>query len=183
MVFWDQSVIKIFAVLTLIAQVVIVAYLLDWVIFKASGKRFGDKLWKFFGKRGLLFMFIISLTAMVGSLIFSELLKFAPCTLCWYQRIFMYPMVFIAGMALIRKERRRIMPYLVMLSVIGLLIAGFHYYNQTSENPVDLPCSALGYSASCSESFFAEFGYITIPMMAFTAFLGIIVLWFMSRRN
>ncbi len=182
MVFWDQIVIKTFAVLTLIAQAVIVLYLADYLLWKTSGRRYGEKIWSYFGKNSIVFTFVISLTAMVGSLIFSELLHFAPCTLCWYQRILMYPQVFLAGFALFKKDNK-IMSYLMMLSVIGLAIAGFHYYNQTSSNPIDIPCSALGYSASCSDSFFMEFGYVTIPLMAFTAFLGIIVLWFMGRRS
>ena len=91
----------------------------------------------------------------------------------------MYPQVLLSGYALIRKDKR-ILPYLLILSLFGFALAGFHYLNQVPEN-VSLPCSAIGYSASCSDSFFLDFGYITIPMMALTAFLLIIMTWHLSR--
>ncbi len=61
--------------------------------------------------------------------LFSEVLKFIPCELCWYQRIFMYPQVFLLGMAFVRKEFN-IARYTLMLSVIGGTISAYHYLIQ-----------------------------------------------------
>jgi disulfide bond formation protein DsbB len=44
--------------------------------------------------------FLISLGGTLGSLYFSEILKYPPCVLCWYQRICLYPLVLIFGIAL-----------------------------------------------------------------------------------
>ena len=179
MVFWDESVIKFFSVLTLVGTVIIVAYILDLISGKLRGQMFAAKFWKFFGDRAILFIFIISLLATGGSLFFSEVLNFTPCILCWYQRILMYPQLLMTFLALIRKEKK-ILPYLLLLSILGALIAGYHYLGQVNENTT-LPCQVIGYSASCTETFFLEFGYITIPMMALVAFLLIGILWHITR--
>ena len=177
MVFWDQIVVKIFSVLTLIGNLLILGYL----AYLLSKKKFAPKFWNFLGKNSMFLAFIVAILATGGSLIFSEVLNFSPCILCWFQRIFMYPQVILAGLALYMKDRR-IMFYLAALSIIGFGIAGIHYLGQINEN-VSLPCSAIGYSASCSETFFLQFGYITIPMMALTAFALIIAGWHISRSE
>jgi len=93
----------------------------------------------------------------------------------------MYPQVLLTLVALWRKDFR-IMPYLVVMSIVGALLAGYHYLGQININ-TSLPCSAIGFSAACSESFFLRYGYITIPMMALTAFVLIIVLFFIFKKN
>jgi disulfide bond formation protein DsbB len=127
---------------------------------------------------GLLLMFVVALTATVGSLFFSDIAGWTPCKLCWFQRIFMYPQVFLLGLAIWMKDRG-IARYIILLSVIGLLIATFHYGEQViaALNPVtidpNVPCDTSG--TSCRSTPFFNFGYITIPMMALTAFLMNIV--------
>ncbi len=123
----------------------------------------------------LVLSFIVSATAVLGSLFFSEIAKYVPCKLCWFQRIFMYPLPLLILIALKNSDKKLIYCNLSVFSFIGLLIAGFHYYLQI--NPIEvLNCSAVGYSVSCSESFFMRYGYITIPMMSLTAFATIFVL-------
>ncbi|OIO44438.1 hypothetical protein AUJ64_00105 [Candidatus Pacearchaeota archaeon CG1_02_39_14] len=129
----------------------------------------------------MFWMFLVSLVAMLGSLYYSEIAGYNPCTLCWYQRIFMYSQVFILGLASFRKDKK-VMPYIYLLSAIGLLIAVYHYIMQLSQ--VDsVFCELVGYSASCSETFFLSMGYITIPLMAASAFLLIILLGVLRGRN
>ena len=57
-------------------------------------------------ENGLIFIWTISFVATLGSLYFSEVRGFEPCTLCWYQRILMYPIVLISGVALFQKNAR-----------------------------------------------------------------------------
>ena len=64
--------------------------------------------------------------------------------------------------------------YIMVISTIGAVIAGYHYLLQIGILP-ELPCSAIGFSVSCAEKFIMSYGYITIPMMAFTAFVLIIL--------
>ena len=139
--------------------------------------------------RAMLWVFIVSLTATLGSLFFSEIAGYEPCKLCWYQRILMYPLALLSGIALIRKENW-LLPYALVMSVIGGLVALYHYFLQIGtllNLAVDkfAPCSTVGYSASCTSIFQLKFGFITIPMMAFIAFsiITIILLIKSDKRN
>ncbi len=133
------------------------------------------------------FVLTVSLTAVLGSLFFSEIVGYEPCKLCWWQRIFMYPLPLLSFIALIRKKDN-LTPYLLPMSLIGAAIAGYHYFLQVGNLynlPVDkfAPCSAVGYSASCVTSFFLKFGYITIPMMSLVAFALISLILAVSLRK
>jgi disulfide bond formation protein DsbB len=179
MVFWDQIVIRVYSVLTLVGSLLILTFILDMIFGKISGERIFKRLWKHFDEFAVGYIFLVSVLATGGSLIFSELLNFTPCIMCWFQRIFMYPIALISGLAFFKKDKR-IVFYSAALSIAGALLAAYHYLGQLNENTT-LPCSAIGYSVSCSDSFFLQFGYITIPFMALTAFLLIFLAWFNSR--
>jgi disulfide bond formation protein DsbB len=118
-----------------------------------------------------LMLFIIWLQAIVatlGSLYFSEIMHLTPCTLCWYQRICMYPLAAIMTVGLFRKDTK-IYSYVFPLSIIGLIIAGYHnllVYNIISEKIVT--CTA---GVPCGLTIMKWFGFITIPLLSFTAFL------------
>jgi disulfide bond formation protein DsbB len=155
--------------LTAIGQIFLVVSVLYFLIKKNQPE--------FFKKNALWFSFLISLIATLGSLFYSEIAGYEPCVLCWYQRILMYPEVVILLLALIKKEGRRIADYVLTLSIVGAAIAAFNYYLQV-KGAGSFACSTVGYSTDCSETFFMTFGYITIPLMALTAFLLIIVSMF-----
>jgi disulfide bond formation protein DsbB len=165
-----QQVVWALSLLTLISNAVLI-YLLLLFIFTRFGlfRTPWISIVSFFKKYALQCALIISLTAMLGSLYFSEIAGFEPCKLCWLQRIFMYPLVILLIVA-IRKKAKDVGQYILPLSIIGLIIAGYHYYIQIS--PVQIiPCSVSGYAASCTERFTTSFGFITIPWMAVTAFV------------
>jgi disulfide bond formation protein DsbB len=121
----------------------------------------------------LLLGFLVSLGATAGSLIYSNVVGFDPCMLCWFQRIFMYPQAFLFGLALIKKDTR-IVDYAILLSAVGILIGLYHYAVQFT-GITGLPCPVVGQSASCSRQWVREFGYITIPMMSITSFAAILL--------
>ena len=108
--------------LTILSQIAIMGIIVIWIINKKSD-------FAFIRKNYLVFGFIVSLVATLGSLYFSDILGYNPCKLCWYQRILMYPQVLFFGISLFRKDRS-ILNYVLPLSVLGFLIAGFHYYEQ-----------------------------------------------------
>lgn len=140
----------------------------------------GHKIISFIAKNAILFSFIVALTATLGSLFFSEVAGFEPCKLCWFQRVLMYPQVILFVIALYKKDKA-IIDYTLWLSVIGAAIAAYHYLLQIGVAP-ELTCSATGYSVSCSKRFIMSFGYITIPMMALTAFLMNIIFGFVQKK-
>jgi disulfide bond formation protein DsbB len=112
--------------------------------------------------------FVVSGTATAGSLFFSEVANFVPCELCWYQRIFMYPLAIVTLLAALANDHR-IARYLLPLPVIG---AGVSVYHVLVENDVAHEAQSCRISApgGCAIKWINEFGYVTIPTLAFTGF-------------
>ncbi|WP_201715339.1 disulfide oxidoreductase [Rossellomorea arthrocnemi] len=113
-----------------------------------------------------------SLIATMGSLYFSEIMKYEPCELCWYQRILMYPMVILLGVAYVRKDFQ-VALYSTIFSGIGLLISIYHYSIQkvtflTESAPA---CGRV----PCTGEYINLFGFVTIPFLALTGFTIIFI--------
>jgi disulfide bond formation protein DsbB len=140
--------------------------------------------WKSIERIVVYIAWIQAFVATAGSLFFSEVLHFPPCVLCWYQRIFMYPLVFLLGVGIVRKDKK-IYSYVLPLSIIGSLIALYHsllYWKIIPENAA--PCTA---GVSCTTKFIEWFGFITIPFLSLLAFLLITfcmgLLWRLGRSK
>jgi len=118
---------------------------------------------------------VIAVGATFGSLYLSEVIGLVPCELCWFQRIAMYPMAIILVLARIRGDRH-VLPYVGLLSVVGLAIALYHvqlqlFPEQSSFCDVVNPCSSKAGEA---------LGWMTIPQMAAICFALIATTVFMS---
>ncbi len=127
---------------------------------------------EFIKKNALYGVFAMSLVAMLGSLYFSEIANYPPCELCWYQRIALYPIVFISGFAIFKKNRDILLPAFVLV-VIGWLIGVFHnllYYEILPEAAA--PCLA---GISCTTKYIEWFGFLTIPLLALLGSTGILI--------
>lgn len=133
---------------------------------------------------GLLLLFLIPLFAMLGSLFYSEVAGYVPCTLCWYQRIFMYAQVPVALVALLRRDRGAAWSLLV-LCLIGMIFSVDQYVEQVRAFLLPSLTGTCGDPTNpCSATQIFTFGYITIPMMALTAFaMNALVAWRMIRRK
>ena len=129
-------------------------------------------------KRALLLSFLLALTATVGSLVYSEIAGYEPCSLCWYQRIFLYPQVILLGMALMKNDDSLLKSSLVF-SLIGGIIAIYHTLLQFSGSL--LPCPAGG--VSCAQRLFIKFGYLTIPTLSLTIFAALVVLLLLQKKE
>lgn len=116
----------------------------------------------------LLSMWVVALVATAGSLYFSEIRGYTPCTLCWIQRIFMYPLVIVIGVAYIQKNVRIAVTTLVF-SVIGGCISIYHYGIQKLDFLSD-SAPACG-QVPCTGEYINWLGFITIPFLALTAFI------------
>lgn len=128
----------------------------------------------------LYFAWLQALIAMLGSLFFSEVMELAPCVLCWYQRIAMYPLVVILGVGLLREDKQ-VWQYALPLSLIGWIIALYHnllYYNIIPK--AIIPCST---GISCTTKYIQWFGFVTIPLLALTAFSVIIACLLVYRNS
>jgi disulfide bond formation protein DsbB len=116
----------------------------------------------------LLFLaWATSTIAMFGSLYFSEIRQYEPCTLCWYQRIVMYPFTVLLGIAVIRKEYF-ISIYAMILSLIGVAVSLYHYLLQ-NVSFLSNNAPACG-RIPCSGKYINWLGFITIPFLALIAF-------------
>ena len=139
----------------------------------------------FINKHFLILSFLIALFSSVFPLVYSEIINFPPCVLCWWQRIFMFPVFFLFGTALWDRDRK-VIRYAASLLSAGFLISvyqNFFYYFGANSG---LPCDASG--VSCYQRLVSEFGgYMSIPMMALTAFFALLTLLtvahFYSRRR
>lgn len=126
------------------------------------------------GNLGLALMFVATLGAALGSLFFSEIALWTPCKLCWFQRVFLYPQVFILGLALWENDRKACR-YVLLLSLVGAVIAGIHYVEQVQSilNPIafdpTVPCDLTG--VSCRATEFLYYGFVTIPFLSLAIFL------------
>jgi len=128
----------------------------------------------------LKLIFLISLLATFGSLIFSEVLRWNPCKLCWFQRIFMYPQVLIAAIAISKKDKNAYV-YHRFLSLFGFFIALFHYLIQR-QLISGIDCNLVSSSSNCVKiNFYA--GFVSIPFMSLLAFLLIFILTFFYENQ
>jgi disulfide bond formation protein DsbB len=133
-----------------------------------SGTRAADSSWN------LVFAcWVIASVSTLGALFFSEVMQLPPCVLCWYQRIFMFPLVLMLPAALFPFDAR-IVRYALPLSLIGGLIAFFHVLLVAGVIPEDIkPCTQ---GVPCSETQIEWFGFLTIPLLSLLAFSSIIAL-------
>lgn len=127
----------------------------------------------------LLLIWVQSLLAVAGSLFFSEVMGYIPCELCWIQRIFMYPLAVVYGVALFKRDLRIALPGFI-LSIIGVCFSIYHYLIQKlpALHEVGASCG----NAPCNVQYINYFGFITIPFLAGTAFLVIIILHFVVLK-
>ena len=120
------------------------------------------------------------MSATLGSLFFSEVMGIVPCELCWYQRMFMYPLVLIFLVGLFPLDHR-VVNYALPLAVIGWCVSVYHWALYKGYIPEKLqPC---GEGVSCKEVKLELLGFITIPMLSIAAFTAIIGLLIIYKRT
>ncbi len=163
---------NIFLGLGAIALQVLSVIALLLLFFRSKEKR--NSYLEFINTHFLALGFFISLFAAIFPLVYSEIIHFLPCVLCWWQRVFMFPMLFLFGVALWDKDKK-VIRYALPLLLAGFLVSAyqnfFYYFGETT----NAPCDASG--VSCYQHLVSEFGgYISIPMLALTAFFGLLTL-------
>jgi len=116
--------------------------------------------------------FTLALFATLGSVFFGEVMKLPPCTLCWYQRICLFPLPLLLAVGIAQRDAR-LAAYCMPLALIGLGVSSYHNLLQLGVIPETLsPCTG---GVPCSERQIAWLGFLTIPLMALSAFSMILV--------
>ncbi|MHC5532979.1 disulfide oxidoreductase [Priestia megaterium] len=125
-------------------------------------------------KESVLFStWIISLIATLGSLFISEVMRYEPCELCWYQRILMYPLFIFTTICLIKKEYSSRL-YTIVMCVAGIVLSGYHYLIQ--KVPFLHEKNSFCGRIPCNGEYINFFGFITIPFLALLSFVLILIL-------
>lgn len=135
------------------------------------GRRWAVEVVDVISQFGPWSVFMVTAGSMIGSLYFSEVANFAPCKLCWYQRVAMYSLAVISLVAALRRDRR-VAPYLLVLASIGLVVSTYHYLVEWFPN---LETSVCSLDVPCSGVWFREFGFVSLAFMAGSAFMATIV--------
>ncbi|HKJ13317.1 disulfide bond formation protein B [Thermodesulfobacteriota bacterium] len=121
----------------------------------------------------LFLCWLVSSVSAMGSLFFSYVMEFAPCVLCWYQRIFLFPLVIILAVGLFPIDKS-VVKYALPLAIAGWLTAAYHNLLYAGIVPESIqPCSQ---GVSCTEEYIDLFGFLSIPMLSLLSFSTIIAL-------
>jgi len=170
------TVATLFALLTVVADVAVIAIALVALAGRRRPKvrqETGDTL----GPSALWLAFLVASIATLGSLYLSEVAHFVPCTLCWYQRIAMYPLVPILLIAAWRHEVA-VVRFAIPLTVAGAAIAIYHYQLERFPTQVSVSCDV---AAPCTVVWIWRFHFVSIPFMALSGFALITALLLVAR--
>lgn len=128
----------------------------------------------------MYFGLTIALAGVLGSLYFSEIMGLIPCSLCWYQRMALYPLVFIFATGIV-KRRDDAWTYAGPLIFSGWLVSIYNtllVYSVVAE--ASFVCSA---GVSCAKVTWSMLGFINIPFLSFLAFSTLVAMYFISRKK
>ena len=123
---------------------------------------------------------LICTLAALGSLFFSEVMEFAPCSLCWYQRIFMYPLVIVLAVGLFPVDRGSVR-FGLPLAIGGWLVAAYHLL--LYEGIVPESASPCRQGVSCKEEYIEVLGFLSIPALSLLAFSAVVGLLLVLQRR
>ena len=129
----------------------------------------------------LIFLaWLIAAASTLAALFLGEVMNLPTCVLCWYQRIFMFPLALILLIGLLPLDRNMVR-YALPLAVIGDAIALFHQLLAAGVIPQNLkPCTQ---GVPCSQTVIQWFGFVTIPLLSIVAFSTIIALLLVAHRR
>jgi disulfide bond formation protein DsbB len=123
---------------------------------------------------------LIATISTIGSLFFSEIMELTPCVLCWYQRIFMFPLPIILFIGLFPVDKQ-VIRYAMPVAIIGLLFTVYHCLLFFSVIPESLqPCSQ---GVSCKDANMVLFDFLPIPLLSLASFLAITLLLLIIRAR
>jgi disulfide bond formation protein DsbB len=160
--------------LVFLGQIFIVLFIIYLIIFR----QYKSKITRFLKNNAIPLALLVAFIATSGSLYYSEIANFKPCDLCWFQRIFIYPQVVILAISWFKKDDS-IIDYSLALLGFGVIISLYHNYIYYLAKITPF-CSI---SSPCTQQYVTGFSYITIPVMALTAIIMMIILLLNKKLN
>jgi disulfide bond formation protein DsbB len=170
-----------YAVLALVADALVVLAIIGFVASRASSPsrerwgNFRDSVSPF----ALQFAWIVAALATLGSLYLSQIAGLIPCEFCWFQRICMYPLSLLLGIAAFRGDVGIAKRYFMPISIVGALLATYHYQ---LEHIAGEP-TACSVAVPCNDAAFNIFGFISVPFLSLAAFALITTLLLLARED
>jgi len=138
-----------------------------------------DKIRDSFSGYGLWLAWLMAVVATLGSLYYSQIAHFIPCEYCWYQRIGMYPLAIILGIAAFRHDFA-IRRYAYPLAILGGAVSAYHYLIQNFPNLATGVCST---TTPCTAALVWKFDFVSIPFMALVSFATIITVLLLDGEH
>jgi len=172
---------KLLSITTLLGNVLSFLFLLAFVF----ARPFFWRVMVILGRQGVWIGALLATGATVGSLVYSEIVGFAACILCWIQRIFMYPQMFLLLLAWWKKIPA-LVPVSLVLSLIGGAVALYNWAKDMLGlySHLSLACPVVPGLPSCDRIYVLEYGYITISMFALNIFILLsLVLYAVMRKD
>lgn len=130
---------------------------------------------------GLWLAFAVAVACLFLSLLLAYGIGIPTCEYCWWQRIAMYGVIPVLGVAAWRNDRD-VWRYTLPLLSFGFVVALAHHYLQMRPGGF-IPCPAQPGAVSCATRYVFEYGYITLPMFALTGFTLMIIFVMMARKK
>jgi len=154
-----------------VAALVLGAALL-WLAARASASAAAlqDRLITFLGDQSIWLAWLVVVAGIAGSLYYSEVAHFEPCSFCWYQRIALYPLVLLLPVGALTRDRF-VARYVLPLTFAGGALALYNYFIQLFPG-IEVACST---EVSCSVIDVEAFGWLTLPLMSLVSFAAITV--------
>src|SRR3990167_477179 len=107
--------------LTLLGDILLVVLILAFTLPRSFTEKIRQYSTRLIHQYGLSFVLLLSVSSLLGSLFYSEVALYQPCVLCWYQRIFMYPLAVLVLVSM-RRKSKEVVHYILPLAIIGALI-------------------------------------------------------------
>jgi disulfide bond formation protein DsbB len=150
-------------------------------VFALVKRAWREKMFALMRDYALVSFIVLSVLSVAGTLLLQYADNLAPCVLCWWQRVFMYPIAFISLIAFAKNTSRSdIADYVLALSIPGALVALYQHLLQVLPTGALIPCDPTN---DCAVRSVFEFGFVTLPWMGFTVFIALICIALVARQS
>lgn len=169
----------IYAVLALLADAIVAVAVVSFGLTRLTSR--GREAWTVIRDGitpfALPAAWVVAALATLGSLYLSQIAGLEPCQLCWFQRIAMYPLILLLGIATMRGDLWIAKRYFIWMPLVGILLSAYHY--QLERIPSEP--TVCGADVPCSIPVVDVWGFVSVPFMALAAFLLIATLLVVAR--
>jgi disulfide bond formation protein DsbB len=123
--------------------------------------------------------------AVFGANVYERVFGDKPCEYCWYQRVLIYPMLFLT-IAEIFYKTKVVHKFIGVFATMTAFLASYHYYfhymRYVKNDILSLPCSTNPLIPNCTEAGVVSFGFVTMPLLSVGLALTVLTFVFLMRK-